>query len=335
MLLIVLVPLTCLSIVASTVTVWSHRTLLDTDRWVATVVPLLDDPRITGPLSSYLADQLLSTLRFQQRVEEALPAQAAFLAAPLANSATRLIQTEMAKVLDSDAGQSAWTNANRIAHERLVAALRSDSPFTETVNGMVTLDLLSLTTAMLERMELAAPGLIPRRGASQSSTSRQSPDERRRDLAQALGVQLPADFGQVPLFPADQLDAARRALRLYDALVIGVPIMALVLVVVTLLVARDRWLVALVLSVGTMGSFVLVRMLMPDAIGLVAAQVSGPVARDVVTATLGILFDRLAAVLTLGAVLGGIASLGTLFMVWTNRKAEGKTRREAELATTP
>ena len=47
----ILVVLTCLSITVTTVDTWAHRTLLNTNEWVATVGPLGTDPQVTAALA--------------------------------------------------------------------------------------------------------------------------------------------------------------------------------------------------------------------------------------------------------------------------------------------
>ena len=330
-LFVILVPLTCLAIVASTVTIWVHRRLLDTDRWVATVAPLIDDPRITNPLSAYLADQMVTTLQVESRAEQALPAQAAFLAGPLAESTGRFVQTQTVNLLSSDQGQQVWETANRIGHERLVALLRGESRALGTADGMVTLDLLSLAAAVVQRIEAAAPGLIPRRDDARPPTPGLSADEQRRDLAQRTGLAIPANFGQIPLFPESQLDGARRALQTLDTLVIALPLIAIVLFIGALLVAGEWRQAALVLAIGAAVTFLLARILLPQGIDVAVAQVDRQAARDVVDAALGILVERLGQLLTLGAVLSGIAAVVLAFVARGQRMAGAEISHEPEL----
>ena len=47
----VFVFLTALSVVATTVAVWAHETAIDTDKFMETVQPALDDPALYTALS--------------------------------------------------------------------------------------------------------------------------------------------------------------------------------------------------------------------------------------------------------------------------------------------
>jgi hypothetical protein len=226
-------------------------------------------------------------------------------------------------------------NANRLGHERLITALRGDSQVLDVANGMVTLDLFSVASMALERLDIAAPGLVPRSGRLQDSASRQSTDSGRQDLARRLGLEIPPDFGEVPLFPVTQLEAVQRWLRLLDAAAIGLSIAAVALIIATMLVAGDRWQAVLALAIGTAAAFLLAWVLIPAGIGIAGTQISGPVARDVVVATLETLLDSLAMLLMLGVIVSAIVAIAAIFMVWSNRSERQRSTRQAGLATTP
>ena len=84
----ILVVLTSLCIVAATIGIWTQRTLADTDRFVALVAPLADDPAVTNPLAARLSEEVFLALDVETRIEEALssipdlPPQASFLVGP-------------------------------------------------------------------------------------------------------------------------------------------------------------------------------------------------------------------------------------------------------------
>ena len=79
----VLVFVAALGVTLSVVGLWAGNTTLNTDRWVATVTPLDQDPAVRAAVSTYTTQQIFSTLNVEQRVKEALPPRAAFLASPL------------------------------------------------------------------------------------------------------------------------------------------------------------------------------------------------------------------------------------------------------------
>ena len=98
----ILVVLTCLSITATTVDTWAHRTLLNTNAWVDTVGPLGTDPQVTAALANFVTTQIVTTLDLEQRAQDALEQaapQAAFLAAPITNAIEGFVHDKMVAVL--------------------------------------------------------------------------------------------------------------------------------------------------------------------------------------------------------------------------------------------
>jgi hypothetical protein len=333
-LLVVLVPIASILVVLSVITLWAHRTLTDTQTWVETVSRILDDPAVVEQLSTDLAAQIGSVLRLEDRVAGALPEQASFLAAPIADAAKRLVQTKATEFLGSDAGQRAWTEANRIGHEQMLTALRGESQLLTTANGTVTFDLSALPTAILQRLDIEAPGLLASRGQVPDPASGRSVEDRRRELARALGVEIPADFGQVPLFPASQLDNARRALQAFDALSVTFPVVTIALALAVVFLARNRWAAGLALCLGALVAFVLALALLPDSIPLATSTLPRTVGRDLAAAILRVLIYDLFTVLALGALVSAVAAVVVGFLTWLNRMSTGgEPTRKPELAT--
>ena len=123
----ILVVLTCLSITATTIDTWAHRTLLNTDAWVDTVGPLGTDPQVTAALANFVTTQIVTTLDLEQRAQDALEQaapQAAFLAAPITNAIEGFVHDKMVAFFDSSAWATLWTEANRFAHQTAVNILR-------------------------------------------------------------------------------------------------------------------------------------------------------------------------------------------------------------------
>src|SRR4051812_22412719 len=80
---------------------WAHRTVLDTDTWISTVQPIAGDPAVTAAVSRQITDQLYLALDPQQRVADALPPRATFLAGPITNGTKSFVQQGVDTVLQS------------------------------------------------------------------------------------------------------------------------------------------------------------------------------------------------------------------------------------------
>jgi hypothetical protein len=247
----VLVILTSITLVAATLGVWANRTIWNTDRYVALVAPLASDPAVTGALSDRLTSEAIQALDIKDRVENAfaqiprLPEAARFLAGPIEFGAETLIQRQIETFLASQTFKNLWTQLNRTAHAKVVALLEGNQaqlPNVAVTGGEVRLNLIPLLAQLLKRIvQRGINGLgldvtIPTIPTSLDASAGI------QKLGSALGVTLPADFGQVTIMTEAQLTdyqkAARQAKLLSGALV-GI-LIALIALCITLSVSRRR-----------------------------------------------------------------------------------------------
>ena len=122
----ILVVLTSLSLVVSTVGVWAHRTVFDTDTFVSTVGPVIEQPQVTARLANYLTDQIVVGLDLQQRATDVLTQiapQAAFLAGPITNGIKGFVHDKILTFVRSDGFRTLWYGALRTAHDAAVKVL--------------------------------------------------------------------------------------------------------------------------------------------------------------------------------------------------------------------
>ena len=210
---VVLLPL-------SVVSVWTDAVVGDTDWYVATVTPLAEDEAVKVVAATEIERQ---ALRLVQRSHPRLAAR---------DATRRLVHLVVDNAVNGPAFRTAWVQANRIAHEQLLAVLEGDSAALDGGGG-VTIDLGAVLDTVTQG--LAGQGLV--------------------DASQALGIQ-----ASVEVMDADQLAKARRVYDALDRLGFWLPVAWAVLVALTLLLARRRlaataWL-ALVSLLG-MGLLVL------------------------------------------------------------------------------
>ena len=59
-------------VVATTVVVWAHETVFDTDRFMETVQPALDDPALYAALSERVSDEVIVALGLEARISATL-----------------------------------------------------------------------------------------------------------------------------------------------------------------------------------------------------------------------------------------------------------------------
>jgi hypothetical protein len=135
-------------------TVWTRNQVLDTDKYVETVAPLATDPTVVSALSNRISSKVSDEIDVKSLAQEALPENAAFLAAPIAAGADNLIKQATDRLLKSDRFEQAWTNANRLAHDGLVAVLTGrDGEVISTKDGKVVLQLGGLAQEVLAAVD--------------------------------------------------------------------------------------------------------------------------------------------------------------------------------------
>ena len=198
--------LVALSIVVFTVTVpaaWGARTVLNTDRYVATVAPLADDPAVQASIASRLTDQVFSALDVEGTLSDALAGlgeRATVLAAPLTTAIRGFVQDQVLKVVQSDAFQTFWVEANRFVHTQVLAILEGESDTVSVVEGKVLLNLLPLVNLALGSIEAVASDLVGRDVTLPQITQGEVPSAAITKLEQSLGIDLPDDYGQIAVY---------------------------------------------------------------------------------------------------------------------------------------
>ncbi len=254
-----LAALSCVLIFLSVMTVWLHQTVLDTDGFVAAVGPVVDRPNVTQAMSVQLTDQIFAAIDVEHEVRQILPAQGQFLAAPLTSAAQNFVQGQVRNVLRSPQFRELWFGVLRATHKEILAALRGQGSALTISNGAVVLNTLPLVNEALQQVQSLASGLLGRHITIPPITSGEVPAQIRTTLANALGVNLPADFGQIELARSSSLDLASNAVQVLDILYWLIPLLALLAIAAALWWSPNRRRTALQILVGTAVAIVVER----------------------------------------------------------------------------
>lgn len=259
---------------------WAKTQVDDTDAYVANVGELSDDPVVRREVG----EQLTRVLTAQLQVGE-VP------------GASDVIGAVVDQVLDSDDFPTVWEEANRTAHEQIVAILRGDAT---AADGDVEISLADLYNLAAERMR--AEGLPVADRPEGSLTFRTAPPQRLEDAQGA-----------------------------YQGLVAAgtwLPVLALVLLVGAIAVpaGRSRLTALLVGALGTIITTGLLLVAVAAGSEIAGLQVRGEdraLATAVIDALLDSLRDRawIVIVVALLAFVGSIVAL-----VVTGRAARRRPR---------
>jgi len=310
---LVLVVLACLSLTAATVAVWANRTLLSTDGWVDTVGPLGDDPAVTAALQPRITEAVFSAVPAEELIADALPEDRSFLAAPLSSAVQSFVDDQVGAFLASDTFAELWVDTNQVAHERALAVLRGDSDVVQVNGETVTLNLLPVINRILGELSGVASGLLGQNVTLPTITSGELPEQARTRINDALGIELPENIGQIPVYDADELVVAQQALRLFDQTLVLLVVATPLLLVAAIWLSRNRRGTILQLTVGTVLLLVLVRRVVlrfQETIVAMPPRPEGQAAAQAVTDQVrGGLFDLTAAVIVIGLAILLIALL--------------------------
>lgn len=310
---VVLVVLACLSLTAAAIAVWANRTLLTTDEWVATVGPLGDDPAVTAALQPRITEAVFTVIPAEELIADALPDDRAFLAAPLSSAIRSFVDDQVGAFLASEQFAELWVDTNEVAHERALAILRGDSEIVQTDGETVTLNLLPVINRVLGELSGVASGLVGQDVTLPTITSGELPEQARERINAALGVELPADVGQIPVYDADELIVAQQALRVFDQTLVVLVIVTPLLFAAAVWLSRNRRATILQLAVGSVLLLVLVRRVVlrfQETIVAMPPRPEGQAAAQVVTEQLrGGLFELTGALIAIALVVVAIALL--------------------------
>src|SRR5436190_14191828 len=248
---------------------WAKRTLLDTDRYVATVAPLARDPAVQEYLARTVTQPVFAALDVQTRRADVLQKRAAqltFLAGPIATGVQGFVQEQLQAVFASDAFASAWEEANRFVHSQLLVVLEG-SPQTaggqpvEVNNGAIVLNLLPLVNQGLQAMTGLVTDLIGHPVTLPQISGDEVPSEAITRLESALGIDLPDQFGTITVYNAEDLAAVQKAVDLAGRLIVLVVVLFLLLAALALWISPRKRRTLLQLGVAAAVALVIERRL--------------------------------------------------------------------------
>jgi hypothetical protein len=202
-----LVVVASILILLSSLTIWVKRQALDTEAWTKTSGQMLADDEIRQQLSIYLVDTLFSSADATAKIEQALPQNRQALAPVIAGALQNVAVQAADRILETPKAQALWEEANRRAHQNLIAVLEGkDVRRFQTENGEVVLDLSPLVQRLSDR----------------------------------FGFQPAPDAGKITILQSGQLKNAQRALKVVKVLSVFLLVLVLFLYGLAIYLARGH-----------------------------------------------------------------------------------------------
>lgn len=218
---------------------WGQRTLTDTQRYVATVAPLAQDPTVQQAVATKVTAVIVTQLDAQNRVQALLKDYPKLqpLAGPIASGVNTLVGNTVTKVVSSDQFSQLWVAVNTQLQQALIAALSSQPSGPVTIQGdQVVLDTGDLIDAVKAR--LVAGGLT---------------------FAANIPVP-PAADRQVVLLTSPQLAQARVAYALGQPVAQWLIYVTLLLFVICVLISRRRARMTMAVGIAIIVGAIVIRL---------------------------------------------------------------------------
>ena len=215
-----LAPLTVLA-------TWAHDQIGDTDRFEQTVAPLASDPAVQAAVGDRITEEITTRIDVEAITEEALTALAGqdfvpsragevlpSLAVPLSNAIENFVRARVDQVVTSQAFEEAWVGATRAAHEQMVAVLTGNtSDAVDISDGAVKINIAPFVETVKQTL---------------------------LDEGFSFAERIPEVNASFTIFQAENIGAGQKAFGWLDTLVRVLPVLALLLLFIAVMVARDR-----------------------------------------------------------------------------------------------
>jgi hypothetical protein len=329
-----LVILSCLLSTVLLVGGWAYRTVFDTDKWVERVAPVIEDRAVSDALSRRLTDQIFTLIDVEQLTADALPPRAAPLAGPLTSAVHDTVEGRVSEVLASPEFQRIWIQANRFAHEQILAVLRDESDVVQRTGGEISLNLLPVMNVAMARIETQASGLFGKDINLPEVSTGEVPEVAREKIESATGIQLPKNFGEIPVYNSDKIVAAQDVMSTLDRSVLLLAIVTPLVFIAAIVFTKRRRRTIIQLLVGSLLGIVLARRLfmwLEDEVAGVAKEENRAAARSVADTVLSSFFS-----ISQWIVIGGLLVIAVIVLTgpyaWAVSLRKGLRRRVGELA---
>jgi hypothetical protein len=222
---VLLIVLGCVFAPISVAGIWAANEVSNTDRYVATVEPLIHDPAIQAVLTDKITTAITNQLNVTGLVNQAstqlnskgltrISSLLTTFGPQIATTVTGFIHSTVASVIASPAMATAWVQVNTVAHQAVVKVLSGQgNGAISTSNGQITLNLGPFIA--VAKQDLVAKGF-------------------------SLANSIPPVTPTLALFQAKDLGQAQSLYRLITTLRWVLPILTLLLLAAGVYVARGR-----------------------------------------------------------------------------------------------
>jgi hypothetical protein len=293
-----LIVLGCVLAPVSVLGVWAANQVSNTDRYVATIEPLIHEPAIQNVLTDKISLQITHHLNVVGYADQAatslnsrFPRVSTLIrtfAPSIASAIAGYIHTQVHKIVTSPQVANAWIQVNRVAHVQLVKVLSGQgNSALSTSNGQVILDLAPFINIV--KQDLVHRGF-------------------------SLASKIPPIHVQIALFSSKTLVQAQTLYRLINTLKWVLPFLSLLLIALGVYVARNHRRALIGAGLGFAGSMVVLGGLLAVFRGVYINSVPNSVVpSDAAAAAFDIMVRFIKEGLRVLLVIGLVVAAGAFF----------------------
>jgi hypothetical protein len=191
---------------------WVKRQALETETWTRTSSELLENEEIRNAVADFLITELYANVDVEGAIARQLPPELEGLAGPISGGLRQAGGEVARQALAQPKVQAAWENANRTAHEQLLAVIDDESEAVSTQDGEVVLDLRKILGTLAVQVGIPA----------------------------SLTDKLPPDAAEIKIMDAEQLEGAQEGVSLLRTLAWLLIAITLALYALAIYLARGR-----------------------------------------------------------------------------------------------
>ena len=295
----VLIVLGCILAPVAVIGSWAALEVSSTDRYVATVEPLIHDPAIQNYLADQITNQVTARLNLTATINQAsaqlnskgltrISSLLTTFGPQISSAVTGFIHNTVHSVVTSSAAATIWVQVNRAAHQSLVKVLSGQgNGAISTSNGQITLNLGPFIAEV--KQDLIKHGF-------------------------SLASNIPPVSPTLALFQAKDLGKAQSYYRLVKAGRIVLIVLSLVLLAAGVWVARGRRRALIGAALGVAASMLILGIGLQIARGIYLSSVpSSTLPSDAAAAAYDALVHFLRVTLRVVLLVGLVIAIGAFF----------------------
>lgn len=282
----------------SVVATWARDEIGDTNRYIDTVGPLASDPAVQAAIVKRIETEIYNYIDLEAITgdvvnaldQQGLPPRAVTtlhaISGPLASAMRGFINDRITAFVQSDAFHQAWIEANTQAHTQMVAVLTGKgSDSVDVSGGQVSVSVATIIEAI--KTQLESQGF-------------------------SIASRIPTVNASFVIFQSDNLTKAQGAFSLLDDIATWLPILALLLIVVAVFVARNRRHALLAAGLAVAASMIL----LGAVLNLLRPIYLDALPADASTDAAGAIYDQLVSFIRMALRAVLVVSLVVAIAAW-------------------